>query len=58
MALKHNKFILREECKLGGIWKQDPDANIWAQEGLQWEMKGLHSEELQFASFIWYRPAD
>jgi hypothetical protein len=27
-----------------GIWKQDPEANIWAQEGLEWG--GLHNEEL------------
>ena len=28
---------LREECRLRVfIWKQDPEANIWAQEGWEW----------------------
>ena len=21
-----------------GIWKQDPETNIWAQEGCEWEV--------------------
>ena len=26
-----------------GIWKQDPDANIWAQVGCEWGVEELHS---------------
>ena len=22
-----------------GIWKQDPEANIWAQDGWEWEVE-------------------
>ena len=29
-----------------GILKQDPEANIWAQEGSEWEWRRLHNEEL------------
>ena len=28
------------------IWKQDPDANIWVQEGQNGEWRRLHNEEL------------
>ena len=28
-----------------GIWKQDPEANIWAQEGCNEEWRRLHNEE-------------
>ena len=28
------------------VWKQDPEANIWAQEGYNGEWRRLHNEEL------------
>ena len=27
---------IQEGMKDKGIWKQDPEANIWAQEGWEW----------------------
>ena len=29
-----------------GIWKQDPEANIWVQEEWEWGVEKLHNEEL------------
>ena len=39
-------LTLREERRLRGIWKQDPEANIWAQEGCEGEWRRFHNEEL------------
>ena len=37
---------IKEEMQAKGIWKQDPEANIWAQEGWEWGVERLHNEEL------------
>ena len=28
-----------------GIWKQYPEANVWAQEEWEWGVESLHNEE-------------
>ena len=58
LKIKINKIIIFASCDIrmwnmvsyikggvqaNGIWKQDPEANIWAQEGWGW---GLDNEEL------------
>jgi hypothetical protein len=30
---------IKGEAQAKGIWKQDPEAHIWAQEGWEWEVK-------------------
>ena len=30
---------IKEGIQAKGIWKQDPDANIWVQEGWEWGME-------------------
>ena len=35
-----------------GIWKQDPEENIWAQEGWEWEGSNLYLEESFMDDFI------
>jgi hypothetical protein len=37
---------IMEEMQAKDIWEQDPEANIWAQEGWEGEWRRLHKEEL------------
>ena len=45
-----------------GIWKQDPDANIWVQEGWEWGMEKTPQEEnsycLPFIYSGWFNIED
>jgi hypothetical protein len=30
---------IKEGLQAKGIWKQDPEASIWAEEGWEWEVE-------------------
>ena len=32
-------FLIKEGTQVKSIAKQDPEENIWAQEGCEWEVK-------------------
>ena len=37
---------IKGEMQAKGIGKQDPEANIWAQERREWKWTRLHNQEL------------
>ena len=48
MVVKHGLSYIKGGMQAKVIWKQDPEANIWAQEGWEWGVEkapqwGVHS---------------
>ena len=39
MVAKNMVSYIKGRLQAKGIWKQDPEANIWAQEWCEWEVE-------------------